>query len=426
MTSKKNIRPGEKVPLKLNDAERTLVLEEVNCVDDEYLEAVRRTPPGQPVMVTLDELNDFGGYVAAEANHTKDKKLQKKLDAIFQKMQDLLDTYTDEESATTVNIEDARTAEALSDQSFQIAVWAAKALVAAEQLGIKNKPLENFCLTPAQREVLLLFGGISKTTKGKLAKEGSSFTVAEVASMAMALAEDLPDGEPQKQVAVLSLVKYLTDQLQEGIVGKAKPKTPKPKTSKAKASAGTLYQFKITLVGSKPPIWRRVQVMDCTLDKLHEHIQTAMGWTNSHLHQFEIDGQRYADPMLMEETFEEMNCQDSTATMLSDILSKAGKRFSFTYEYDFGDGWGHEILFEGCPTPEQGKKYPLCLEGERACPPEDIGGIGGFYEFVEALADPKHERHEELLEWNGPFDPDEFDAKKVSKAMMKGLPDWRT
>src|SRR6266481_3759829 len=121
MTTKKRIQPGEKVPLNLTAAERTLVLENVNCLDDEYTEAVRGVAPGQPVMLSLDELDDFGGYIAAEANHCKDKRLQKKLDAIFQKIQDLLDIYTDEEPAKTVKIEDARKAKALSDQSMQIA-----------------------------------------------------------------------------------------------------------------------------------------------------------------------------------------------------------------------------------------------------------------------------------------------------------------
>lgn len=192
-------------------------------------------------------------------------------------------------------------------------------------------------------------------------------------------------------------------------------------------AAKRLYQFKITLLGSKPPIWRRIQVADGTLDKLHEHIQTSMGWTNSHLHHFRIGEQLYGDPMLMEENMVEMNYEDSTATKISKFVPKAGQRFSFTYEYDFGDGWDHEILFEGCPQKEPGKKYPLCLEGERACPPEDVGGIGGFYEFLEALADPKHEQHEELLQWiGGAFDPCEFDPAKATKAMKKGLLDWRS
>ncbi len=75
-------------------------------------------------------------------------------------------------------------------------------------------------------------------------------------------------------------------------------------------------------------------------------------------------------------------------------MPKTANLFSFTYEYDFGDGWEHEILFEGCPEKEPGKQYPMCLEGERACPPEDVGGISGFYDFLEALADPKHKDHE--------------------------------
>jgi hypothetical protein len=112
MAAKKLIRLGEKLPLNLTDAERTLVLEEVTFVDDEYLDAIRRAPPGQPIMLTLDELDDFGGYIAADANHAKDKKLQKKLDAIFQKVHNLLNTHTDAEPTKTVKIEDTRRAKA--------------------------------------------------------------------------------------------------------------------------------------------------------------------------------------------------------------------------------------------------------------------------------------------------------------------------
>ena len=186
-----------------------------------------------------------------------------------------------------------------------------------------------------------------------------------------------------------------------------------------------LYQFKITLLESKPPIWRRIQVKNCTLDKLHEHIQTAMGWTNSHLHQFEIDGKRYGDPELIDDEFEDLHCIDSTVTKISEVVSKTGKRFHFQYEYDFGDDWQHEVLYEGCLRAEKGQRYPLCVEGERACPPEDIGGVWGYAEYLEARADPKHEQHGEMLQWRGPFDPEEFDAEKATKAMRRGLPDWR-
>jgi Plasmid pRiA4b ORF-3-like protein len=186
-----------------------------------------------------------------------------------------------------------------------------------------------------------------------------------------------------------------------------------------------LYQFKITLLEANPPIWRRIQVRQCTLDKLHQHIQTAMGWTNSHLHQFEIDGERFGDPELIDDGFEDFECVDSTVTKISKVVPQEGSRFQFTYEYDFGDGWQHEVLFEGCLRAEKGGRYPICVEGERSCPPEDVGGVGGYAEFLEAVADPKHEQHDDFVEWAGGFHPEEFDAGKTTKTMRRGLPDWR-
>ena len=186
-----------------------------------------------------------------------------------------------------------------------------------------------------------------------------------------------------------------------------------------------LYQFKITLLESSPPIWRRIQVKQCTLDKLHQHIQLAMGWTNSHLHQFKIDGERYGDPELIDAGFEDFECVDSTVTKISKVVPQEGRRFQFTYEYDFGDGWEHEVLFEGCLRAEKGGRYPVCVEGERSCPPEDVGGVGGYAEFLAAIADPDDEQHDDFVEWGGDFDPETFDAEKVTKKMRRGLPGWR-
>jgi hypothetical protein len=187
-----------------------------------------------------------------------------------------------------------------------------------------------------------------------------------------------------------------------------------------------LYQLKVTLQNVTPPIWRRIQVKDGTLDKLHERLQTAMGWTNSHLHHFQIDGRLYGDPLLMGDNFTEMGYADSTAVKLGDIVPKAGTRFAFEYEYDFGDGWRHEMVFEGCLKPEPGRKYPVCLEGGRNCPPEDVGGTPGYAEFLDAFADPEHERHSEFLTWvGGAFDPEAFDPEAVTRRMQRGLPDWR-
>ena len=242
----------------------------------------------------------------------------------------------------------------------------------------------------------------------------------------MALAEASIECEAERRITFLLVAKHLAERLEEGIAAPAESKPRKVKEPKTKANPTAVYQFKITLIGSNPPIWRRIQVAECTLDKLHEHIHTAMGWTNSHLHQFEIGEKRYGDPELLDDGIDDFECVDSTRTRISKIVAKTGTRFKFTYEYDFGDGWEHEVLFEGCPKKESGKHYPLCLEGDRACPPEDVGGIGGFYEFLEALADPKHERHEDFKEWGGDFDPEKFDAQQATKEMNKGLPDWRT
>ena len=325
----------------------------------------------------------------------------------------------------TINFDAATKAQVLAQIAAQLAEFVAIALVAAESMGIKTKLLEHFTLSPAQRAALLAVPSISKTIKTKLAKEKANFTVADVASMTMALAEASIDEDPQRQVAILLVARHLTDRLQAEIERLGDAKLSKSKGPKTKADPNMVYQFKITLVGSKPPIWRRIQVADCTLDKLHEHIQTAMGWTNSHLHQFEIFERRYGDPELLDDGFDDFECIDSTRTKISDITPNAGKRFSFTYEYDFGDGWEHEILFEGSPKKEPGKKYPICLEGARACPPEDVGGIFGFYEFLEALADPKHEEHENYVEWAGDYDPKCFDTGETTKSMKQGLPDWR-
>lgn len=202
---------------------------------------------------------------------------------------------------------------------------------------------------------------------------------------------------------------------------------PAPKKRPAaKATERIVYQFKITLLETQPPIWRRILVPDGTLDDLHEHIQTAMGWTNSHLHQFEIKGRIYGDPELLDDGMGDIEFVDALESKLSNHVGGRRRLKKFTYTYDFGDGWEHEIVFEGAAPAEAGKKYPCCIDGKRACPPEDVGGVWGYPEFLEAIRNPKHEEHESYLEWiGGAFDPEAFSAAEATKAMKKGLPNWR-
>jgi hypothetical protein len=190
------------------------------------------------------------------------------------------------------------------------------------------------------------------------------------------------------------------------------------------AVGARVFQFKVTLQESAPPIWRRIQVADCTLDQLHEHIQTAMGWTNSHLSMFEIDGTIYGDPDLLDDDFGEP-FKDSTRVRLSRLIPKGRRNFRCEYEYDFGDGWRHEIELEELSPAEAGGNYPICVAGGRACPPEDCGGIPGYEELLEALSDPTHKRHADATEWHGGLESEKFDAAAATRRMKEGLPDWR-
>lgn len=195
-----------------------------------------------------------------------------------------------------------------------------------------------------------------------------------------------------------------------------------------KAPATAVFQFHIELRDIQPPIWRRIQVANISMNTLHECIQTAMGWTNSHLHEFEIEGDRYGDPELLNDGWNDDidDERDTRSITLDSLLIRAEKGFQFKYIYDFGDYWQHLITFEGTFPAKPKIKYPLCLEGARACPPEDVGSTPGYEEFLQVLADPNHEDHEHMQEWSGgSFDPEHFSSKGATKCMQLGLPDWR-
>jgi hypothetical protein len=184
---------------------------------------------------------------------------------------------------------------------------------------------------------------------------------------------------------------------------------------KKTADSGAIYQIKVTLKGSSPPIWRRLEVSDqTTLAKLHIILQKAMGWDDSHLHQFIVGKTYYGEPS------DEMGFKTYDERRFKLAQLPLREKSKFLYEYDFGDSWEHEILIEKILPADGEKKLPVCLKGKGACPPEDIGGIWGYYEFLEAIGDPEHPEHEDMKEWfEGDFDPAAFDLEKVNSYLAK-------
>ena len=213
----------------------------------------------------------------------------------------------------------------------------------------------------------------------------------------------------------------------------------------------SIYQIRITLKDTKPPIWRRVAVgSEITLGQLHDVIQIVMGWTDSHLHQFSlrnkalkpspdeiarwvrentmderfldsIGGQRFFVPKVTpwgEPT--DMEGEDEAAIILGEVCPKVKNKI--IYEYDFGDDWEHVVEVQKITEPEPGVEYPVCLAGKKACPSEDCGGVWGYSEMLEAITDSDNDQHEDMLEWVGDgFDPDAFDLEEVNMT----LTDWR-
>jgi len=185
----------------------------------------------------------------------------------------------------------------------------------------------------------------------------------------------------------------------------------------ARAKADQILQLKVTLAEVEPPVWRRLLVpADMTLTKLHDALQAAMGWTNSHLHCFEIAGRRIGMVGIEEDSPE---LEDERRVRVASVLPKKGAKL--LYRYDYGDDWEHVIEVEDVNGPDRRRSYPLCIAGARACPPEDCGGPGGYEDLLGVLASPEHDEHDEMLTWvGGHFDPDSFDANAVNRLFRDG------
>jgi hypothetical protein len=188
-------------------------------------------------------------------------------------------------------------------------------------------------------------------------------------------------------------------------------------------SNAPVFQIKAILKDIDPPVWRQILVScETKLSQLHDIIQAAMGWQDSHLYLFEIGIVRFTtgdDP----ENLTELTAVDSRYVRLLHLVQPnhpfRGKfHFAFNYEYDMGDGWRHDVVFEDVLPPDPKRKTPVCIGGERACPPEDVGGVHGYASFLEAIRNRDDPEHESYLEWvGGSFDPEAFDMNAINQRL---------
>jgi hypothetical protein len=276
-------------------------------------------------------------------------------------------------------------------------------------------------LSPSERAALLSTYRLWPRTRKKIeiaADEPPRFTKKELCLILEELMHllDFDPGAPQAVLGALRerIVETLEEDNPQAFGGEyLRARDGGPRASRL------FFQFRVELLNTSPPVWRRIQVADGPLSSLHYAIQGAFDWQECHLHQFEIGGLRFGPPP--PEEFHDLGppMEDETRVMISQLLPSSGKQTVWLYTYDFGDDWVHEVVFEGCGPLAPRTKYPLCLEGCRAAPPEDCGGPWGFADLLRVLADPDPERDGELLEWLGPFDPEAFDLKKATQSMRQ-------
>ncbi|MFH1121928.1 MAG: plasmid pRiA4b ORF-3 family protein [Bacteroidota bacterium] len=178
------------------------------------------------------------------------------------------------------------------------------------------------------------------------------------------------------------------------------------------------YQIQISLQSSKPKIWRRILIpSDMKLSDFHKVIQTSMGWTNSHLHQFIKDGNYYLLKMKDDIFWDDMDNVDYKKMKVSDLLTFEKEKM--VYEYDFGDSWYHDIVLEKIHPFQKDQILPVCIKGKMNCPPEDCGGVWGYLQMLEILSQPGHEEYNSYLEWLGEeFDPEHYNQEEIN-AMLR-------
>jgi hypothetical protein len=367
---KKLIKRGEKVGLELSPAERRLLLTGLVFLHERVEEAIRSTPRGEPVMLTLGDLEDMAGHVAGEANHARDERTEDVLSGIFEKIEELLDLYAEDDRPAG-----ATALEPAPDDLLGLVANREPIVFPMPKRPGKKGQKHPIRMTPHQRASLLAHAGlrpglrrkVERTPEGTQAVEFTREELDELYGGIGQAAVHAPSPHKARLMSVLGKIGTVFERENLEAFGITPPKESKKVTRKTVL----IYQLKVTLSGVEPPVWRRVQVPDGTLGDLHLVIQAAMGWQDSHLQRFVVNGIPYGPVMSGD-----LDTGDEEGILLSRIVA-GRKKARLVYEYDLGDSWEHEVLFEKAVEPEPRVKYPRCIDGARACPPDRLWrGLG--------------------------------------------------
>lgn len=231
-TEQVRIKPGEKVDLVLTTTEYKHLREDLSYLDAELDEILRKAIPGQPIRMTLDDLDQLAGCVAAEANHTKDRTLAKSLDGVFGKITHLLDKFTDDEPATTLKIEDGEKMKLMAEQAAGLKSWSGKVTKLLASLRVKSKVVDTFTIGDLERTVLSTLPGLTPKLQQKVKRSDSGFTASEIMAMAESIGKRLPKASTQQQVGLLYVAKSVMESMQEWV-------TKEVNLPKGRAKAGS-------------------------------------------------------------------------------------------------------------------------------------------------------------------------------------------
>lgn len=433
----------EETTFELSAAERALIVERLRALHERWMMRLQETSSGGGARLAYEELQNLYDNLAFDVDYAGAGRQTPALEKILARLEASLETQSDEEYVPQELLPRYQEIVALTDQFCnerlneeyrsmcrtaaaglcqegspvdrgKVAGWAAGVVAAVGWVNFLGDPSQE----PHMRtEEIAKWFGVSAGTlqsKSKTIRDGLQMTSFDPAFTLPSRMESNPLVNFGGMFATLSSLELGGGQRGVGLLD-----DDDDEGENVEASPTAAFQLKIVLQEVKPPVWRRVETLDCTLGELHETIQAVMGWHDGHMHEFAVGKTRVISAEFEEFEAAPAGSRREDEVLLSELDAAGTKKIE--YMYDFGDGWRHSIVIEGKLPVDAVAEQPVCTGGARACPPEDIGGPWGYAEFLEALADPTHARHEELTAWYGEedFDPERFDVAEANRLLAR-------